>query len=311
MRKRNKLLKSKNNLLLLIAVISIVLGVQAFHLYGKEIKRGIDYVKDQFFETTHIDIYPQTILPGNAVFIRIHATSTPIEVLFDDKKIPIMYYQNKPIAVTAIPFEEKKLSHTIQTTFSDGQVILTLLTVTPREKIERLLGIPDKLGGNTTTASKQLATNLAKENTVILNVPTGDKQLWDKSFKNPLAKIFVTDDYGYDRKTVDRNILHKGTDYRAATGTAVMAMNDGVVKVAQEFMVYGNTVIIDHGQGIQTLYMHLSELKVQAGDIIKRGDVIGLSGMTGYADAPHLHISVKVGGVSIDPEVFLGFFDKK
>lgn len=310
---RKNWFKDSNNLLLiLVVIISIIVGLKTFKLFGVQIKPEIiTNIIGDFFETSKINIYPKTILPGDPIFITIKATSTPTEILFDGDKLSIFYYNNLPSALTAIPFEEKVLEHNLKTKFSNGEIVDTKIIVNPREKIERPLGIPDKLGGNTTAASKQLATNLAKENAVILNVPTGDKQLWDKSFKNPLAKVFVTDDYGYDRKTVDRSIAHKGTDYRAATGTPVMAMNDGVVKVAREFIVYGNTIIIDHGQGIQTLYMHLSKLNVKEGDKIKRGDVIGLSGMTGYVDAPHLHISVKVDGVSIDPEVFLGFFDKR
>jgi murein DD-endopeptidase MepM/ murein hydrolase activator NlpD len=123
-----------------------------------------------------------------------------------------------------------------------------------------------------------------------------------------LNNIFITDDYGYDRKTVEQTIVHKGTDFRAQVGTEVKAMNRGVIRIARTFTVYGNTVVVDHGQGIQTLYMHLSKLNVKEGDTVEIGQVVGLSGNTGYADAAHLHISVKINGLSIDPMTFIRFF---
>ena len=87
-----------------------------------------------------------------------------------------------------------------------------------------------------------------------------------------------------------------------------MAMNAGVVSLAREFRVYGKTIVIDHGLGLQSIYMHLSNFKVKAGQQVKKGEPIGLSGSTGYALEPHLHVSVHIGGVSVDPVEFLGLF---
>lgn len=193
-------------------------------------------------------------------------------------------------------------------TLSNGEAITVPIEVRPREKIEKPLGIPDTLGGNTTEASKTLLKNLAKENAEINAVTSGPIQLWKNAFDAPLDDVIITDTYGYDRKTVDQTIVHKGTDFRATVGTRVKALNMGVVKVARTYTIYGNTIIIDHGLGIQTLYMHLSQIDVKEGDVVNVGEIIGLSGKTGYAEGAHLHVSVKVKGLSIDPMVFLGFF---
>ena len=171
------------------------------------------------------------------------------------------------------------------------------------------MGIPESLGGNTKAAGKDLVNNLASENFIISNLQSASSTLWSKAFVAPLKTLVVTDPYGYNRNTVGYSILHKGTDFRAATGTEVFAMNAGVVKVSRLFTVYGNTIIIDHGNGIMTLYMHLSKLNVREGDRVKTGQLIGLSGKTGYAEAAHLHVSIKVGGISIDPVKFLKFFN--
>lgn len=94
---------------------------------------------------------------------------------------------------------------------------------------------------------------------------------------------------------------HQGLDYRVPTGTPVHAMNDGTVLLARFLYFEGNCVVIDHGQGLLTLYFHLSELKVKEGETVKRGQEIGLSGGTGRATGPHLHVAVRWEGTYLDP----------
>jgi len=94
---------------------------------------------------------------------------------------------------------------------------------------------------------------------------------------------------------------HLGLDFRVPTGTPVAAMNDGTVLLARFLYFEGNCVVIDHGQGLLTLYFHLSEFKVKEGDTIKRGQIIGLSGGTGRATGPHLHVAVRWQGTYLDP----------
>jgi murein DD-endopeptidase MepM/ murein hydrolase activator NlpD len=94
---------------------------------------------------------------------------------------------------------------------------------------------------------------------------------------------------------------HYGLDYRVPTGTSVSAMNEGTVLLARPLYFEGNCVVIDHGQGLLTLYLHLSEIKVQEGEVVKRGQEIGLSGGTGRATGPHLHVAVRWQGTYLDP----------
>lgn len=94
---------------------------------------------------------------------------------------------------------------------------------------------------------------------------------------------------------------HLGLDFRVHTGTPVAAMNDGTVLLARFLYFEGNCVVIDHGQGLLTLYFHLSEFRVKEGDNVKRGQVIGLSGGTGRATGPHLHVAVRWQGTYLDP----------
>jgi murein DD-endopeptidase MepM/ murein hydrolase activator NlpD len=94
---------------------------------------------------------------------------------------------------------------------------------------------------------------------------------------------------------------HQGLDYRVPTGTPVAAMNNGTILLARFLYFEGNCVVIDHGQGLLTLYFHLSELKVKEGESAKRGQEIGLSGGTGRATGPHLHVAIRWQSVYLDP----------
>jgi len=99
--------------------------------------------------------------------------------------------------------------------------------------------------------------------------------------------------------------VHQGLDYRVGPGTPVMAINSGTVLLARFLYFEGNCVVIDHGQGLLSLYLHLSELKVKEGQHVDRGEEVGLSGATGRATGPHLHLAVRWQGVYVNPAVLL------
>lgn len=102
---------------------------------------------------------------------------------------------------------------------------------------------------------------------------------------------------------------HSGTDFRAAVGTAVVAANDGIVRLAKDRYYAGGSIIIDHGYKIFTQYYHLSELKVKVGQRVKKGDVIALSGDSGRVTGAHLHFGVIAGGTQVDPLDFIEKFN--
>lgn len=102
--------------------------------------------------------------------------------------------------------------------------------------------------------------------------------------------------------------LHYGNDYGVPTGTEVHACSDGKVVLAENRISTGYSVVIEHLPGLYSLYYHLSELKVEEGQMVKQGELIGKSGATGLATGPHLHWEVRLNGSAVVPEFFLKDF---
>ncbi|MGD0859800.1 MAG: M23 family metallopeptidase [Terracidiphilus sp.] len=129
--------------------------------------------------------------------------------------------------------------------------------------------------------------------------------LWSASFRAPVTAP-PTDSFG-TRRTFNGKLasIHKGMDFRAATGTPVRAGNSGVVALARPLYYEGNCVAIDHGLGLFTLYLHLSRIDVKEGQRVTTGDRLGLSGATGRVTGPHLHWAVRWQGAYLDPAKLL------
>lgn len=122
----------------------------------------------------------------------------------------------------------------------------------------------------------------------------------------PLASPVVTSSFGYRIHPIYGNQrLHAGIDFRAPTGTAVYAAGAGVVAYAGWMRGYGNTVVIDHGGALATLYAHNSKLTVVTGETVTRQERIALAGSTGNSTGPHVHFEVRVNGAPVNPLSYL------
>ena len=134
---------------------------------------------------------------------------------------------------------------------------------------------------------------------------TSPEREWSGRFTAPVDAP-VSDVFGTRRVfNGATKSVHQGLDYRVPSATPVNAINSGTVILAQPLYFEGNCVTIDHGQGLLSLYLHLSALKVKEGDKVERNQEIGLSGATGRATGPHLHIAVRWQGVYLDPAALL------
>jgi murein DD-endopeptidase MepM/ murein hydrolase activator NlpD len=128
---------------------------------------------------------------------------------------------------------------------------------------------------------------------------------WAGRFAAP-ANAPISDVFGTQRVFNGKTqSSHLGLDFRVPSGTPVAAMNAGTVLLARPLYFEGNCVVLDHGQGLLTIYMHLSEFKVKEGEQVARGQEVGLSGGTGRATGPHLHVAVRWQGTYLDPAVLI------
>lgn len=131
------------------------------------------------------------------------------------------------------------------------------------------------------------------------------ESLWLGQFVSPVTTA-VSGGFGAARTYNGvKKSQHQGLDYHAAIGTTVRASNAGTVILARPLYFEGNCVVIDHGDGLLTFYMHFSEIKVKEGDRVSRGQVLGASGGTGRVTGPHLHFAVRWQGLYLDPETLI------
>ena len=139
-----------------------------------------------------------------------------------------------------------------------------------------------------------------------LRLKTADRFLWSLPFirqAHSQAEATFADvrNYIYHGKRIDQQV-HLGYDLAATQHVGVQASNDGKVVYAAPLGIYGNCIVVDHGYGLQSIYGHLSRIDVHLGDMVKQGQAMGLSGQTGMAGGDHIHFTMQLDGVQIDPK---------
>lgn len=132
------------------------------------------------------------------------------------------------------------------------------------------------------------------------------ERLWRGPFERPLASDEPGSGFG-SRRIINGQprAPHGGTDYAAPRGTPVVSVNGGRVALVGDYFFQGRFVVVDHGLGLYTVYFHLDETRVEIGQRVARGQLLGTVGSTGRATGPHLHFGVQVGPARVDPERLL------
>ncbi len=138
-----------------------------------------------------------------------------------------------------------------------------------------------------------------------LRLKTEERVLWNGPFlqlANSQVEAHFADvrSYIYKGKKVDQQV-HLGFDLAVTAHVPVVAANDGRVVWASDLGIYGNCIVLDHGYGLQSIYGHLSRIDVKVGDMLKKGQAMGHSGSTGLAGGDHLHFSMQVDGIQVNP----------
>jgi murein DD-endopeptidase MepM/ murein hydrolase activator NlpD len=126
-------------------------------------------------------------------------------------------------------------------------------------------------------------------------------RLWERGFLAPISSE-VTSPFGF-RRVVNGlpRAPHTGVDLKAALGTEVIATNHGRVVLREDFFFNGKSLVLDHGAGLYTMYFHLQNFAVEEGAMVRKGEVIGWTGMSGRVTGPHLHWGARLNGARIDP----------
>ncbi|MFP4332988.1 MAG: M23 family metallopeptidase [Campylobacterales bacterium] len=255
-----------------------------------------------FFIFIICSVYASSVTKGEALLLEVDREDT---LSYKDGKIiellahPV--YVDKKIALIPINYKSSSSSLSILKKTPQGIEELEYKIEDGEYKKERLSVDPKKV-----SPPKEVLDRISKEYSEAMAI-YGDfssPRAWSEPFATPMDST-ITSQFGNARMFNDTlKSYHSGTDFRAAIGTPIRAVNDGVVALASERYYAGGSIIIDHGEGIYSQYYHLSAMDKKRGDRVKKGEVIGKSGVSGRVTGPHLHYGIMVRGVQVNPMKF-------
>lgn len=262
-------------------------------------------------EETKIDFSSTAMRPGDFLQIRVRAvpqTEVTVKFLERTKELYPAAEGGVLIGLIAAPYRTKPGKYPLVITVKTSQsteVKEEIIEIVSRKFAEQRIRVSEQMRKATSTNDKLEADAKVGEEVRAKAESQRLGPLWEGAFIKPLTGE-KTSDFGLIRYVNDiENGRHSGWDLAAKTGTPVMAMNQGQVVFADKLYSSGNTVIIHHGLDLYTSYAHLSKISVTEGTLVKKGQLIGNVGMTGLATGPHLHLTVRVGDVPVDPALLV------
>lgn len=221
---------------------------------------------------------------------------------FDGRNIPVDRDGKFIVAFNRDAGQAAQLTATLE----NGQVVRKFFNVAPRQWVVEHVAINRRATTSSEAYKARRAPELAQINAA--RAVNSDSKGWRETFIWPV-KGRISGMFGNQRiYNGDPGSYHSGMDIAAPSGTFYVAPADGVVTLAADspFSLEGNLLMIDHGMGLNSAFLHSSEILVKKGDIVKRGQPIGRVGATGSATGPHLHWSMKWNDARIDPILLTG-----
>jgi murein DD-endopeptidase MepM/ murein hydrolase activator NlpD len=259
----------------------------------------------------HATPLPQTSLPKiNAVPGGITVVDLELDTNKTNNKKPIVFYKKKRVmvvnnngrwlSVIGIPLSAKPGQHELKI---NGRSKMVNFKVGPKKYAEQRITIKDKRKVNPTAEDmKRIRREKVRINSALKHWADSDEV--DTRFVLPVAGE-LSSPFGLRRFFNEQaRKPHSGIDIAAPEGTLIQAPAAGRVIESGDFFFNGNSVFIDHGQGLVTMYCHMSQIKVKPGQIVKQGEEIGAVGQTGRVTGPHLHWSVSLNDARVDPNLF-------
>jgi len=249
---------------------------------------------------------PQVLVNGSACLFTVTVQGAPQKVTAKwlNRDIEFSHgVRGTWYALAGVAYEVKSGSYNLEfsATMPDGRVLREMRRVAvhaARYKTSRLT-VPEKYVTPDPETLKRIEADKAVKAVAFAHQMPSPQ--WSGDFIAPVS-TGMSEAYGTSR-TFNGKLasVHRGEDFHAPMGTPVHASNSGEVVLARELFYEGNCVIIDHGLGFMTMYMHLSQFTVKEGDKVEKDQVIALSGDTGRATGPHLHLAVRWNGEYLDP----------
>jgi len=223
------------------------------------------------------------------------------KIIIDDKKIRLT---KDGIFVFGIG-RDRKNNIIIKISKNGKTEIIEKKILKRKYKIQRIDGLPKKQ----VTPPPEVYERIKKDNILIGQAREINSPLihFKKKFIKPVENAIITGVYGSQRILNGKpRRPHYGLDFAAPEGTPVKAMMDGIVTLSEKSLYFtGGTIIIDHGHGISTLYMHLKDVSVKKGELVEQGKIVGTVGKTGRATGPHLDVRLNWFNVKLDPSSVL------
>jgi len=254
---------------------------------------------------------PQRIVNGSAMLVRV---TTPQEVqaltgswLGHDLTFSFDAHQKFWFAIAGASIETKAGTYPLElhaeTTAATTLEFEKKIPVFQQHYPEVKLTVPGKYTAPSPEEQREIEEG-KKVKDEIFKTLTPNRE-WQGSFEAPV-EAEISDVFGVARVfNGTTQSTHLGLDFRVPAGTPVAAVNRGTIILARPLFFEGNFIVIDHGQGLMTLYLHLSKFLVKEGDTVEKGQQVGISGGTGRATGPHLHLAVRWQGIYLNPETLL------
>lgn len=242
-------------------------------------------------------------VPGGIAYVTVPGGAAPPLVEYDGHRAAVLKRDDKWLAIIGIPLAAKAGKQTLKVQSPNGPLEVSFEILDKDYRTQHLKIKNQRQVDPAPEDLKRIQGEQARSNTALsLFTIEGTAQL---RLASPVEGR-RSDSYGSRRvfNGQPRN-PHTGMDIAAPTGTPIRAPAAGTVVEAGDFFFNGNTLYIDHGYGLVTMYCHLDSLAVKVGDHVKTGDLIGKVGATGRVTGPHLHWGVALNRAMVDPSLFL------